>query len=75
MKKTSRRAMLGAIGLATGAALAPGCGGTARSQAAELQKAPEWRYVALSPAAIAAEALALAPKVWERYTANAQAVL
>ena len=62
MKKTTRRDVLGAIGLAAGVSILPGCAGEARSQATAEDAIADWQYVPLDPAAAGAEAYRLTPE-------------
>jgi hypothetical protein len=63
MNRTSRREMLGTIGLTAGAGLAAGCGGAVQSQTpSPPPKAVAWQYKPLSPAAVAADAYRIMPE-------------
>ena len=54
-----RREVLSAVGAAIGASLVSGCGGDARC---DTPQAPAWKYVPLSPPAVAAEAYRIMPE-------------
>ena len=62
MKKTTRREVLGAIGLAAGAGVFPGYASVAGAETAAQGTANNWKYVTLDPAAVAAEAYRLYPE-------------